>query len=105
MSTPPGEIWADWFPEKALADVLAGNDVVANIGQVKGLWKCALEREVKAGRLVKWRGKWFPTAGAPYGLGPDKTCYGTIERRDFYKGWRESFPDHKEATPRDEASE
>ncbi len=71
------ELWTDWFPESVLADVLAGRDVIPNIGQVRGAFKAALEREVKAGRLAKWKGKWHPVAGAPFGLGPDKTCYGT----------------------------
>lgn len=69
-------IWTEWFPEEALSDVLAGRDVVANIGQVKGAWKAALEKEVRAGRLAKWKGRWFPTAGAPWGIGPLKDCYG-----------------------------
>jgi len=72
-------IWDVWFPEEALADVLAGRDVVPNIGQVKGAWKAALEHEVRAGRLTKWRGHWYPVAGAPWGLGPLKTCYGRPE--------------------------
>lgn len=78
-----GNIWQDWFPESALADVLAGLDVIADIGQVKGVFKKALEKEVRAGRLTKWRGKWFPLAGAAFGLGPDKTCYGTTAERDM----------------------
>lgn len=79
-------IWQDWFPESALADVLSGADVVANIGQVKGAWKRQLEKEVRAGRLAKWRGKWFPVAGASFGIGPDKTCYGRPELRDYFAG-------------------
>jgi len=75
-------IFEEWFPEDRLAALLAGAEVEADIGQVKGVWKAALEREVRAGRLVKWRGKWFPVAGARYGLGPDKTCYGTAAARD-----------------------
>lgn len=75
-------IWEEWFPETALRDVLAGDDVVANIGQVKGAWKRQLEKEVRAGRLVKWKGYWFPIAGASHGIGPLKTCYGTAEARD-----------------------
>lgn len=77
-------IWDEWFPEGALADVLSGRDVVADIGQVKGVWRNALKKEVRAGRLATWRGKWFPLAGAPGGLGPDKTCYGTPEMRDYF---------------------
>lgn len=76
-------IWQDWFPESALRELLSGENVVADTGQVRGLWKRQLEREVRAGRLVKWRGKWFPVAGAPGGIGPDKTCYGTPEMRDL----------------------
>jgi hypothetical protein len=72
-------IWEEWFPESALAAVLAGDRVIADIGQVNGAWKRALEKEVRAGRLAKWRGHWYPTAGAPWGIGPLKTCYGTPE--------------------------
>jgi hypothetical protein len=68
-------------PESALAAVLSG-EVVADIGQVNGLWKKMLDHEVRAGRLVTWRGKWFPIAGAAHGIGPDKTCYGTPAARD-----------------------
>ena len=77
-------IWQEWFPENVLADLFAGRDVEANIGQVKGAWKKALEREVRAGRLVTWKGKWFPHAGAPYGIGPLKTCYGIPALRDYF---------------------
>lgn len=77
-------IWSEWFPESALRDVLAGDDVVADIGQVKGAWKAQLKKEVKAGRLVTWKGKWYPTAGASWGMGPDKTCYGTPELREHF---------------------
>lgn len=77
-------IWTEWFPESALADVLSGRDVVPDIGQVRGVWKRQLEKEVKAGRLAKWKGKWYPVAGATFGLGPDKTCYGVPELRDHF---------------------
>jgi hypothetical protein len=75
-------LWNEWFPEAALADLLAGRDIEPDIGQVRGAWKAALEREVRAGRLVKWKGHWYPVAGASFGLGPLKTCYGTAEARD-----------------------
>lgn len=81
-------IWSEWFPEEALREVLAGRDVIPNIGQVKGVWKRQLEKEVKAGRLAKWKGKWYPVAGASWGLGPDKTCYGTPELRDHFSAFR-----------------
>lgn len=78
----------DEVPEHLLADVLAGRHVVADIGQVEGEWKRLLEQAVRAGQLVKWKGKWFPTAGAPWGMGPLKTCYGTAEARDYYRSFR-----------------
>lgn len=70
-------IWTEWVPESALAAVLSGEEVVADIGQVKGLWKRLLEKEVRSGRLTKWRGYWHPVPGAAHGIGPLKTCYGT----------------------------
>lgn len=85
-------IWTHWVPEDVFAAILAGDQVIADIGQVGGLWKRMLEREVRAGRLAKWRGKWFPQAGAPFGMGPDKTCYGTPELRDAFASSRVSFP-------------
>ena len=53
--------------------------VVVNIGQIDHQSKLALERAVRAGRLTKWRGFWHPVAGASWGLGSPKTCYGTHE--------------------------
>ena len=76
-------IWDEWVPEHVLADLLAGDTVFADTGQVKGLWKRMLRREVRAGRLVTWQGKWFPIAGARGGIGPNKTCYGTPNARDL----------------------
>jgi hypothetical protein len=57
---------------------LAG-EVVVDIGQVGPLSRKALDRAVRAGKLVRWRGKWFPLAGAPFGIGPDKMCWSTPE--------------------------
>lgn len=72
----------DRFPERLLADVLAGTRVIPDIGQVEGALKSALDREVAAGRLVTWKGHWHPIAGASWGLGPLKLCYGTAAARD-----------------------
>ena len=57
-----------------VAEAKAG--VVCNTGQVTPEGKRQLERAVKRGELVKWRGYWYPQSGAPRGLGPLKTCYG-----------------------------
>lgn len=53
--------------------------VVVNTGQIDAAAQRALNREVKAGRLVRWRGFWFPVAGASHGIGPLKTCWGLPE--------------------------
>lgn len=77
-------IWDEWFPEDRLAALLAGRYVEPNIGQVRGAWKAALEKEVRAGRLVKWKGYWHPMPGAPWGIGSLKTCYGVQAIRDHF---------------------
>lgn len=43
----------------------AHESVIADIGQLTRAGKRALMREVRAGRLAKWRG-----CGAPWGIGP-----------------------------------
>ena len=48
------------FTERALA-----GEVICNIGQIDPASKRALERLVRLGQLVKWRGRWFPVPGAP----------------------------------------
>lgn len=53
-----------------------GGQVIPDIGQVTPGEKRALDQAVRAGQLAKWRGKWFPVAGASFGIGPDKTCWG-----------------------------
>jgi hypothetical protein len=53
--------------------------VLVDIGQVGPLSRKALDRAVRAGKLTKWRGKWFPVAGASFGIGPDKNCWSTPE--------------------------
>ena len=57
---------------------LAG-EVLVDIGHVGPVTRDALKRAVRAGKLVQWRGKWFPLAGAPGGIGPDKNCWSTPE--------------------------
>lgn len=59
-------------------------EVVVNIGQVGPLSKAALDRAVRAGKLAKWRGHWFPIAGATYGIGPLKTCWSTPETAAYF---------------------
>jgi hypothetical protein len=50
--------------------------VVVSIGQLSAADKRTLDRAAKAGTISKWRGYWHPVRGAPFGIGPLKTCYG-----------------------------
>lgn len=63
-----------------LQDHLAWLDegaVLVNIGQLEDRCARQLDRLVKRGYLVKWRGRWYPVAGAQFGIGPLKTCWAT----------------------------
>ncbi len=55
----------------------AKHGVVCNIGQVDPAGKRKLDAAAKKGELVKWRGYWWPLSGAPWGIGPLKTCWHT----------------------------
>lgn len=59
-------------------------EVLVNIGQVGPFTKKALKQAVRAGKLVEWRGYWFPHAGAPVGIGPLKTCWSTPETAAYF---------------------
>lgn len=65
----------DWFIPAALA-----GEVIVNIGQIAPDTEKQLNKLVRAGTLLKWRGKWYPVAGASFGLGPDKTCWGLASK-------------------------
>lgn len=54
----------------------AKDHVIANTGFLAAGDIRDLDKAVKRGEIAKWRGYWFPEAGAPIGLGPLKTCYG-----------------------------
>jgi hypothetical protein len=53
---------------------LAG-EVICDIGQVTMQDRRAMDRFVRDGSAIKWRGHWFPIAGASFGIGPLKTCW------------------------------
>ena len=61
--------------------------VVCDIGQVCPIGKRALDQAVRAGELATWRGHWHPVPGAPFGIGPLKTCWGRPEHRDCWDGF------------------
>jgi hypothetical protein len=68
-------------PEQLVAE--ASTKVIPMIGQVSDLQRRALDKAVRAGIIAKWRGYWFPIAGASWGIGPLKTCYGPCAVRDL----------------------
>jgi hypothetical protein len=56
-------------------EVLRAGEVICNVGHVTKEDRRLLDRLVRAGTAVKWRGYWFPVAGASHGIGPLKTCW------------------------------
>lgn len=65
----------DWIVPAALA-----GEVIVQISQIAPDTVKQLDKLVRAGTLLKWRGKWYPVAGASFGLGPDKTCWGLASK-------------------------
>jgi len=55
--------------------------VVCDIGQLGQAARRALDNAARRGEIAKWRGHWAPIAGAPFGIGPLKTCFGPREVR------------------------
>lgn len=72
----------DWI----IPALLAG-EVIVNIGQIAPETAKQLAKMVRAGTVLKWRGKWYPVAGAAWGLGPDKTCWALPIVRDNIASW------------------
>jgi hypothetical protein len=65
--------------DRFIPAALAG-DVIVNIGHISPATERQLNKLVAAGTLLKWRGKWYPVAGASFGIGPDKTCWGLASK-------------------------
>jgi len=57
-----------------ISSLMAG-EVICDIGQVTKDDRRLLDRLVRKGDAVKWRGYWFPVAGASFGIGPLKMCW------------------------------
>ena len=62
--------------------VFAG-EVICNIGQVSHAERRALDKLAKAGKLVKWRGYWYPDPRWPEGIGPLKSCWALPHVRNM----------------------
>lgn len=73
--------------DHVIARALAG-EVICNIGHISPETERKLNKLARDGDLAKWRGHWYPTAGAPWGIGPLKTCWGPHEVRDFFTARR-----------------
>jgi hypothetical protein len=54
--------------------VLNAQGSIVNIGQIGPELKRSLERRVRSGELIKYRGHW-DTLSPDFGLGPLKTIY------------------------------
>ncbi len=63
-------------PTQELIDEALAGKVICNIGQVSAEAARKLDAMVKRGELAKWRGYWYPNAGANFGIGPLKSCWG-----------------------------
>lgn len=63
-------------PTQELIDEALAGRIICNIGQVGPQAARQLDKLVKAGKLAKWRGYWYPSAGSNFGIGPLKTCWG-----------------------------
>ena len=61
--------------EQLLRRLCVEGAAIANIGQLTADDKRDLDRWVRAGTVIKFKGRWFPLAGCPDGIGPLKTCY------------------------------
>lgn len=75
--------------DQAQAAIGAG-EVLVNIGQIGTDVQRALDRAVKQGSVRKWRGYWFPVAGAHFGIGPLKSCYALPETADRFAEFKAS---------------
>lgn len=64
--------------DEIVAEALNGVVIRAS-GQLDKATTRELDRLVRAGTLAKWRGHWYPCAGANYGIGPLKSCWGLPE--------------------------
>lgn len=62
-----------------IRDELLNGGVIVDIGQITKDQAKQLDKWVKMGQLAKWRGYWYPNAGANFGIGPLKSCWGLPE--------------------------
>ena len=67
-------------PQDWMIPAVLDGEVLIQIGQIAPETVKQLDKMVRAGTLVKWRGFWYPVAGASFGLGPLKMCWGLASK-------------------------
>lgn len=65
------------FTAEVAERVLEMQGAIVDIGQVGPAMKRALERRVRSGELIKYRGYWN-TLSPVWGIGPLKTIYARV---------------------------
>lgn len=63
-------------PQGWIIPAALGGKVIVQISQIAPGTVKQLDKLVRSGELIKWRGHWYPVAGASFGIGPLKTCWG-----------------------------
>ncbi len=56
-------------------ETLNAGKVVVDIGHVTKEERRELDKLVRKGVALKWRGRWYSVPGAQFGIGPLKTCW------------------------------
>lgn len=73
-------------------EILGAGEVLVNIGQIDRDLQRSLELAVKRGQIAKWRGFWFPQAGAHFGISPLKSCYAVPETAAQFAAFKAAAP-------------
>jgi hypothetical protein len=67
-------------PQDRIMEMALAGEVIVNIGQIAPETERKLNKLTRAGEMLKWRGYWHPVPGAPFGIGPLKTCWGLASK-------------------------
>lgn len=64
-----------YISDEAVEQIINESGALVNVGQISPAQQRALEKCVRLGNLVKYRGYWN-TLSPDFGMGPLKTIYG-----------------------------